>query len=140
MSTDNAIYSIDVEITAPVYDTEVTDWVADAITALFPDAEPEFQHGELTATVHNLKRFSERLHQQAILDTARDLFFENHRGDSFSFRLKKQAAFEGVVNFVVDEPGELGVIAVRVRVDEPSVEEVIDRVAPPTEDGKPIDD
>ena len=140
MSTDTAVYSIDVEITAPVYDTEVTDRVADAITALFPDAEPEFQHGELTATVHNLERFSERLHQQAILDTARDLFFENHRGDSFSFRLKKQAAFEGVVNFVVDEPGELGVIAVRVRVDEPSVEEVIDRVAPPTEDGKPIED
>jgi len=140
MSTDTAVYSIDVEITAPVYDTEVTDRVADAITALFPDADPEFRHGELTATVHNLDRFSERLHQQAILDTARDLFFENHRGDSFSFRLKKQAAFEGVVNFVVDEPGELGVIAVRVRVDEPSVEEVIDRVAPPTEDGKPIDD
>ena len=140
MSTDTAVYSIDVEITAPVYDTEVTDRVADAITALFPDAEPEHRHGELTATVHNLERFSERLHQQAILDTARDLFFENHRGDSFSFRLKKQAAFEGVVNFVVDEPGELGVIAVRVRVDEPSVEEVIDRVAPPTEDGKPIED
>jgi len=140
MSTDTAVYSIDVEITAPVYDTEVTDRVADAITALFPDADPEFRHGELTATVHNLDRFSERLHQQAILDTARDLFFENHRGDSFSFRLKKQAAFEGVVNFVVDEPGELGVIAVRVRVDEPSVEEVIDSVAPQTEDGKPIDD
>lgn len=140
MSSDSEIYSIDVEITAPVYDTEVTDRVADAITALFPDAEPEFQHGELTATVHNLERFSERLHQQAILDTARDLFFENLRGDSFSFRLKKQAAFEGVVNFVVDEPGELGVIAVRVRVDEPSVEDVIDSIAPPTEDGKPIDD
>jgi len=133
------IYSIDAEITAPVYDTEVTDRVADAITELFPEAEPEHRHGELTATVHNLDTFSEQLHRQAILDTARSIFFDNQRGDHFSFRLKKQAAFEGVVNFVVDEPGELGVITVNVQVTEPSVEEFIDEIAPPTEDGKPIE-
>ncbi len=133
------IHSIDVEINAPVYDTEVTDRVADGITNIFPAAEPEFQHGELTATVHDLEQLSELLHRQAILDTARGVFFDNRRGDSFSFRLNKQAAFEGVVNFVVDEPGELGVIAVRVAVSEPSVEEYIDHVAPRTEDGKPVD-
>lgn len=132
------IYSINVEITAPVYDTEVTDRVADAIEALFPEAEPELRHGELTATVHNLDRFSERLHQQAILDTARDIFFANQQGNRFSFRLKKQAAFEGTINFVVDEPGELGVISVQVQVEDPSVEEVIDHIAPRTEDGKPV--
>jgi predicted RNA binding protein with dsRBD fold (UPF0201 family) len=43
------------------------------------------------------------------------------------------------VNFVVDDPGELGAIAVRVRVEEPSVEDVIDEIAPPTEDGTPVD-
>ncbi len=133
------IYSIDAEITAPVYDTEVTDRVADAITELFPEAEPEHRHGELTATVHTLETFSEQLHRQAILDTARGIFFDNQRGDRFSFRLKKQAAFEGVVNFVVDDPGELGVITVTVQVKEPAVEEFIDEIAPPTEDGKPID-
>lgn len=133
------IYSLDAEITAPVYDTEVTDRVADAITELFPDAEPTHRHGELTATVHSLDRLSEQLHRQEILDTARGVFFRNHEADSFSFRLKKQAAFEGTVNFVVDDPGELGVIAVRVRVEDPSVEELIDHIAPPTEDGRPID-
>lgn len=133
------IYSIDVEITAPVYDTEVTDRVADAITNVFPDAEPEYRHGELTATVHDLEHLSELLHRQEILDTARGVFFDNCRGDSFSFRLQKGAAFENVVNFVVDEPGEIGVISVRVRVEEPSVEEVIDHVAPRTEEGKPVD-
>ena len=133
------IYSVDVEITAPVYDTEVTDRVADAITNLFPGAEPSTQHGELTATVHDLETFSEQLHRQAILDTARGVFFDNLRGDTFSFRLKKQAAFQGVVNFVVDEPGELGAISVRVRVEEPDVETYIDHIAPPTEEGKPID-
>ncbi|MFW6435619.1 MAG: RNA-binding domain-containing protein [Halovenus sp.] len=133
------IYSVEAEITAPVYDTEVTDRVTDAIQALFPDAEPEHSHGELTATVHNLEEFSEQLHRQAILDTARGVFFDNQRGDSFSFRLKKQAAFEGVVNFVVDEPGELGAITVSVRVEEPTVGEFIDLIAPPTEDGEPIE-
>lgn len=133
------IYSINVEVTAPVYDTEVTDRVADAIEALFPEAEPELRHGELTATVHTLERFSERLHQQAILDTARGIFFDNQQGNRFSFRLKKQAAFEGTINFVVDEPGELGVISVQVQVEEPSVEEFIDHIAPRTEDGKPVE-
>ncbi|MEF8822096.1 MAG: RNA-binding domain-containing protein [Halovenus sp.] len=133
------IYSIEAEITAPVYDTEVTDRVADAMQALFPDAEPEHRNGELTATVHTLDEFSQQLHRQAILDSARGVFFDNQRGDSFSFRLKKQAAFEGVVNFVVDEPGELGVITVSVRVEEPSVEEFVDLIAPPTEDGEPIE-
>jgi hypothetical protein len=133
------IYSIDAEITAPVRDTEVTDRVADAITALFPSAEPEYSHGELRATVHDLEDFSEALHRQEILDTARGVFFDTQQGNSFSFRLKKQAAFQGVVNFVVDDPGELGAITVRVRVEDPTVAEFVDHIAPPTEDGTPID-
>lgn len=133
------IYSIDAEITAPVRDTEVTDRVADAITNVFPGADPEFEHGELRATVHDLSHFSELLHRQEILDTARGVFFDSRRGDSFSFRLKKPAAFQGVVNFAVDDPGELGAITVRVRVDDPAVEEFVDHIAPRTEDGKPVD-
>ncbi len=132
------IYSIDAELTAPVYDTEVTDRVSDAMENIFPTASPEYRHGELTATVHDFEHFSELLHRQAILDTARGVFFETKQGDSFSFRIKKQAAFEAVVNFNVDEPGELGDIAVYVTVSEPSVEEFIDQIAPRTEDGKPV--
>ncbi len=133
------IYSVDVQVTAPVYDTEVTDRVADAVVALFPAADPEFAHGELTATVHDLEHFSELLSRQQILDTAREVFFENRRDDTFSFQLKKAAAFEGVVNFVVDDPGELGAVTVRVRVEDPALEEYVDHVAPPTEGGEPIE-
>jgi predicted RNA binding protein with dsRBD fold (UPF0201 family) len=132
------IYRLEAEVTAPVYDTEATDRVADAITELFPGAEPELRHGELTATVHDLEHLSELLHRQEILDTARGAFLSNRRGDSFSFQLKKQAAFEGVVNFVV-EPGELGAITVRVAVEEPDVESYVDHVAPPTEGGEPVE-
>jgi predicted RNA binding protein with dsRBD fold (UPF0201 family) len=133
------VYSIDVQITAPVNDTEVTDRVADAITNVFPGADVDHQHGELVAETHSLDHFSECLHRQEILDTARGVFFDNRRGDTVSFDLKKQAAFEGVVNFAVGNPSELGDIHVRVRVNEPDVEEFIDHVAPPTQDGRPID-
>lgn len=132
------IYSVDVQITAPVADTEVTDRVADAILNVFPNATVEERPGELVAETHSLETFSEHLHRREILDAARKVFFENRRGDTFSFDLKKQPAFEGVVTFAVGNPSELGDIHVRVRVEEPSVEAYIDQVAPPTEDGTPV--
>ncbi|WP_290816466.1 RNA-binding domain-containing protein [Halovivax sp.] len=133
------VYRVDVEITAPVFDTEVTSRVADAITNVFPNAELEEGHGEIRGTAHSLEHLSELLHRQEILDTARGEFFANREGDAFSFALKKQPALMGRVNFSVGEPDELGEIAVRVRVEEPSLEDFVDLVAPPTEGGRPID-
>ena len=132
------MYSVDVQVTAPVNDTEVTGRVTDAMHNLFPGAELESHPGELVGTCHSMEQFSERLHEQAILDTARRTFFDGREGDSFSFRLKKQAAFRGVVNFAVGTESELGDIHVRVRVNEPDVESYVDHVAPPTEEGRPV--
>jgi predicted RNA binding protein with dsRBD fold (UPF0201 family) len=133
------IYSVDVQITTPVKDTEVPERVEDAIENLFPEAEMTRSPGELLARSHGMEHFSELLHEQAILDTARGAFFGGQEGDTFAFDLKKQAAFEGRVNFAVGNPGELGTIHVRVKVTDPSVEQYVDHVAPPTEDGKPIE-
>ena len=133
------VYSVDVEITAPVNDTEVTARVADAVTNLFPEADPTHREGELYAEVHTMDGFSEELHRAEILDTARSVFFGNLAGDRFAFDLKKQAAFEGRVNFAVGDPAELGDIHVVVTVREPDAESFIDYVAPPTEDGQPVD-
>jgi len=138
-ATDGGVvYSVDVEIVVPIKDTEVKARVRDAVENLFPEAEFEEGHGELRGEAHSLEHFSERLHDQQILDTARGQFFAEQSGDSFSFDLKKQAAFRGVVNFAVGNPGELGEIHVRVKVTDPSVEAYVDHVAPPTEDGRPI--
>jgi predicted RNA binding protein with dsRBD fold (UPF0201 family) len=136
----SAVYSVDIRIEAPVNDTEVTDRVADAIRNLFPEADPTHQQGQLVAEVHTMDGFSELLHRREILDTARSVFFDNLDGDTFVFDVKKQAAFEGRINFAVGEPSELGDIHVTVTVNEPSAEEFIDYVAPPTEDGQPIYD
>ena len=133
------IYSVDVRIVAPVNDTEVTDRVADAIGNVFPDAEPTHEDGRLVAETHTLDAFSDVLHDQEILDTARRVFRRNTTDEGFSCALKKQAAFEGVVNFAVGEPDELGEIDVTVRVREPDVESFVDYVAPETDDGRPVD-
>jgi predicted RNA binding protein with dsRBD fold (UPF0201 family) len=133
------IYRIDARIVAPVNDTEVADRVEDAVRTLFPDTDFDRGDAELVGETHSLERFSERLHDQEILDTARREFLTHADGQGFSFALKKQAAFKGVVNFSVGTPDELGDIEVSVTVTEPDVETYIDHVAPPTEDGQPVD-
>jgi hypothetical protein len=133
------IYRVDVRVVAPVRATEVTDRVVDAVENLFPGATVTEEPGQVVAEAHSLDRFSELLFEQEILDTARREFTRREDESGFSFALKKQAAFEGVVNFSVGAPGELGDIEVHVTVQEPDVDAYVDHVAPPTEDGRPID-
>ncbi|MDZ7701058.1 MAG: RNA-binding domain-containing protein [Halobacteriales archaeon] len=127
-------YRISVEVTAPLYPTELPERVEQAITALFPEAEVSERPGELVGEARAMERFAERLHEQEIVDAARDVFRRNVEGDAFAFALKKQAAYEGVVNFAVGNPDELGDLQVRVRVEEPSVEAFIDGLAPPSDE------
>jgi predicted RNA binding protein with dsRBD fold (UPF0201 family) len=133
------IYRADVRVVAPVRETEVTDRVADAVHNLFPDAEIGREPGRIIAEAHAVDAFSDRLREQEILDTARRQFFRRADDEGFAFALKKQAAFEGVVNFAVGNPDELGDIEVQVTVHEPDVTAFIDHVAPPTEEGEPVD-
>ena len=133
------IYSIDVRIEAPVNDTEVTDRVADAVGNVFPNAEFDHEPGLLVGETHTLDPFSDRLYEQEILDTARREFHKHADDEGFSFALKKQAAFQGVINFAVGNADELGDIEVSVTVREPDVASMIGRIAPPTEDGAPVD-
>jgi predicted RNA binding protein with dsRBD fold (UPF0201 family) len=133
------IHSIDVEITTPLYPTEVRDRVKEAIRELFPDAEIEERHGELVGETHTMERFARRLDEQNITPTAREVFLGGREGDTFSFELKKAAAFEGVVNFAVGNPDELGDVHVRVRVEEPDAESFIDYLAPARKDSSDVE-
>lgn len=132
------IHQIEARIFTPVKETEVTDRVVDAVHNVFPTAELRRTDEGLAGETHSLAELSEHLHRREILDTARSEFYENRRRDGFTFTLKKQAAFVGVVTFAVGEPSELGEIDVDVHVIEPDIDSVIDHVAPPTEDGVPI--
>lgn len=148
------IYSIDVRVEAPVRETEVADRVADAVEHLFPDVELRREPDKFVGESHSLDAFSDVLHEQEILDTARRQFFngmyeqnssasqtESADGNEmgFEFALKKQPAFKGTVNFAVGSEDELGDIRVRVDVREPDVETFINYIAPPTKEGRPIE-
>ena len=133
-------YSVDVRVTAPVNPTELEDRVADAIQTLFPGAEVETQGSRVVAETHTVEDFRERLFEQRILDTARKQFQAHQTADGFSFDLKKQAAFNGTVNFAVGNPDELGDLHVEVTVREPAVDQFVDYLAPRTEDGDPIEE
>jgi predicted RNA binding protein with dsRBD fold (UPF0201 family) len=134
-------YRVDVRITAPVQDTEVPERVVEAVTELFPEADAQVEDGRVVAHARALDRFAERLREQRILDTARAHLREHRHGEGFAVDLKKQAAREGVINFVVGSPAELGDVHVDVTVDEPSVEAFIEFLAPPTdEDGTPVEE
>jgi len=133
-------YSVDVRVTAPVNPTELEDRVADAIQTLFPGAEVETQGSRVVAETHTVEDFRERLFEQRILDTARKQFQSNQTNEGFSFDLKKQAAFNGTVNFAVGNPDELGDLHVEVTVREPDVGQFVDYLAPKTEDGEPLEE
>lgn len=145
------IYSVDATIEVAVQPTEVTDRVVDVVKNLFPDAtveqrpsdtSKEQSAGEIVATTHSLEHLSELFQEQTILDTARAAMMDglDSETNTFEFRLKKQAALEGVVNFAVGSPDELGDVRVTVTVNDPDPETYIRYLAPPTEDGVPIDD
>lgn len=133
------VYRITVDIEAPVQPTEVRERVADAVRSLFPEADVTASSDEVTARTHKIDHFRDRLFEQRILDTARKQFMQNRTRNGFEFRLKKQAAFQDVVNFSVGNPAELGDIEVRVTVDDPEVEEFIEYLAPRTKDGEPLE-
>ena len=124
------IHRIDVQVTTPLAPTEVRDRVEAAITNLFPGATVREGHGELIAEAHSMERFGARLREQNIVDAAREVLRDGIEVDTIAFDLKKQAAFEGVVNFSVGNPDELGELHVRVRVAEPDAEAFVEYVAP----------
>lgn len=129
------IYQIDVEAVAPVYPTEDADRVRQAILALFPNADVEEGHGELIGRAHSVDRLGEMLADQRILETARGELLGGIEGDTVSFSVKKQAASAGVVNFALDEPAELGDIAVSIRVERPTPRRFVEDLTAPGDGG-----
>jgi hypothetical protein len=80
-----------------------------------------------------LKVFHKLLRKQEILDSARSAMLRGRSGDSFQFQLNKQAALMGIVSFPpVEEP--LGSLHVQIT----GGEQVIDWLAPATENGAPV--
>lgn len=132
-------YTVRVTAEAPVNKTEVQDRVARAIEAIFPESTVSSEPTYVVAEGESLDRFTDCLHEQQILDTARAHLRTHADNNVIRFRLKKQAAFVGVVNFAVGESSELGDIDVEIEIIEPELPGLLDVIAPETDDdGQPV--
>ena len=127
--------AIEVSIQAPVRPTERVENVVLAIEKIFPGLIMDIREDRIEAYSgpDALKTLHRLLREQEILDPARSVIFESRMGSVVPFRLNKQAAFMGCVNFPPEEE-PLGSIHVKITGDE----RVIDWLAPKTENGIPI--
>ncbi len=115
--------------------TERLEKVVSAIEEIFPGLIMDIREDRIEAYdgVDSLKKFHRLLRDQQILDTARSVMTNGLLGDTVQFRLNKQAALMGKVNFPPEEE-PLGSIHVQVT----GGEQVINWLAPRTENGVPI--
>jgi len=92
---------VEIKITAPIKSTEDSSRVKQAVLNIFPDAAMEEHEGKLEGTVSNAENLKRMLETQKIRDTAQWFLKKNVKGGKLSFKLNKQAAYAGKVNFAI---------------------------------------
>ena len=133
--------NVSVKISAPVNPTEIQEKVEKAILNFFPvelmlqgEVPPLSGEGDL----ESLRTLHLRLREERILDTARKILLNGIKDDTTRFRLNKQAAYIGKLNFPVGEES-LGSIQVEISAQNLSdLFSIIHWLAPQTIDGKPV--
>ena len=134
--------NVKVRVFAPVHPTEVQEKVEQSILNFFPvtlelqDDKIPGLYGE--GDLESLRKLHLRLREERILDTARRLLLNGIRGDTTRFRLNKQVAYIGKLNFPAGKES-LGSIEVEISADtEDELLAIIDWLAPQTVDGEPV--
>ncbi len=114
----------------PLNPTEDADKVIKTLSNMFDYEELEI--GEDYVSVNggkdSLLRLREALEVRRIRNTARKILLKGAYDGVVFFKLNKQAAFSGVVNFAEDDLSPLGEIKVKIETDD--VEGFIDWLAP----------
>jgi predicted RNA binding protein with dsRBD fold (UPF0201 family) len=108
---------VNVVVRTPLNATESRESVEGAVLNLFPDADFDEEGGTLVARSEDVSRLRELVEQQDIHKTAREQLADSVVGDTVVFRLSKQPATVGRLNFDVGGH-ELGALRVRVETDE----------------------
>ncbi len=135
---------ITVKVSALAYPTEIEEKVKTAITNLFPIelAIREFGTPQIygEGDLESLRLLHQRLREEQILDTARSILMAGISGSTIQFRLNKQVAFIGKVNFPAGEES-LGSIHVEITAENgEDLLKIIDWLSPRTIDGKPLEE
>lgn len=108
---------VNVTVRTPLNPTESRESLEEAVGSIFPDAEFEEEDGTLVARSETVERLRELIAEQAINETAREQLEDAALGDTLVFRLSKQPATVGRVNFDVGGH-ELGALRVRIEAEE----------------------
>lgn len=132
--------SISIKVWAMVNPTEMQEKVEKAISNFFPVElkfqGPETLYGE--GDLECLRTLHLRLREERILDTARKIFLQGIDKETTRFRLNKQVAYIGKLNFPA---GKESLGSIHVEISAQNLNElflVIDWLAPQTIDGKPV--
>jgi uncharacterized protein len=129
--------TIEVSVYVIIRPTERVEKVTSAVEKIFPGLMMDIRGDRIEAyggpsalrTLHKLLR------EQEILDTARSVMLQGREGNTIQFRLNKQAAYMGCVNFLPEEE-PLGSIHVQIKGDDL----LIDWLSPRTENGVPVEE
>jgi predicted RNA binding protein with dsRBD fold (UPF0201 family) len=127
--------TIEVSVYVLIRPTERVEKVASAVEKIFPGLMMDIRGDRIEAYggPSTLRTLHKLLRVQEILDTARSVMLQGRDGNTIQFRLNKQAAFMGKVNFPPEEE-PLGSIHVQITGDDL----VIDWLSPMTENGIPV--
>jgi len=117
-----------------VFPSEDPEKVREAILNIFPDASLEKDDDGFRGEA-STNKFHELIRRQKILDSTRSAMFKGVRGKKIVLHLNKQVASVGKISFT--EPKTiLGTLTVTIETEDP--EELIDKMAPRTVDGKEV--
>jgi predicted RNA binding protein with dsRBD fold (UPF0201 family) len=129
--------AIEVSVYALIRPTERVEKVVSAVEKIFSGLIIDTRADRIEAYngPKSLRIFHKLLREQEILDTARSVMLKGQVGRTIQFRLNKQAAFMGIVNFPPEEE-PLGSIHVQITGNG----RIIDWLAPKTENGVPLEE
>ncbi len=136
--------NVKLTVTALVNPTEIRERVESAVTNIFP-IQLELRDFGIPSLygsggIENLRKFHRLLREERILDTARRIMLSRIDGETLHFRLSKQIAFIGKVNFPPVEES-LGSIHLEISANnQDDLQRVIDWLAPETSEGSPIEE
>ena len=120
------------EITAktPLNPTEDVDKVVKALSNMFDYDELEIgdNYIQVTGDEDSPLKLKESLEKRKIRNSARKILLKGVHDRVIFFKLNKQTAYSGVVNFAEDKISPLGEI--RVKIETSNVEGFIDWLAP----------
>ncbi|SNQ62171.1 RNA-binding domain-containing protein [Candidatus Methanoperedens nitratireducens] len=133
-----------VKVFALVHPTEVREKVETAIMNLIPvklllqDFGVPGLYGE--GDMGSLRKLHQLLREHCILDTARQVFMNGIEVNTIQFKLNKQVAYVGKVNFPAGEES-LGSIHIEISAgNKEDLMTIIDWLSPRTVDGKPVEE